>query len=255
MNTIESFFRNTTVSDLMLNVHILLQRCSEEYILTLNNICEELQSHNNISIQLHKYDNNLGFSKANNALYELTKDSDYVLHIEDDWILLDSIISKDWLKACVQILDQKTDISTLILRKYITDQEKYQYGWTRRIIYYYHKHPDNFNYASKLGSPFEYNYNNSTFTWRSLPTFLFTFNPVIRRNCDYINAGVYPLSEYDQDYDEGHFYNDDNKKIHNAKHWGYCESVAMEKIWHLNSLYLEEGIFVHYDDWKASLSQ
>ena len=76
-----------------------------------------------------------------------------------------------------------------------------------------------------------------------IPTFLFSFNPCLRRNNDY-HRTVFPLTEFDKD----------QKDIMKNKHWGWCEAVSMEKIRDLKAVWLNEGIFGHYEDWEKDLN-
>ena len=82
-----------------------------------------------------------------------------------------------------------------------------------------------------------------------IKNFLFTFNPVIRRNKDYIEKNVYPLPEYN-DKDEIIEFKDDSlyEKKHENDRWGWCEANTMEKIRDLRTYMYENGIFYHFDD-------
>jgi len=35
--------------------------------------------------------------------------------------------------------------------------------------------------------------------------------------------------------------------------WGWCEAIAMEKIRHLKAVWINEGLFGHYDNWVKLL--
>jgi hypothetical protein len=50
----------------------------------------------------------------------------------------------------IAILFNGRPISTIALRKYGNEREKWQYGWSRTIPYICHTHKNNFNYQSKL---------------------------------------------------------------------------------------------------------
>ena len=176
-----NFIKNT-------EVHILAQCCSKAYIKTLETICKAYDNPCIVKFILHTTDENLGVSKGGNLLFNHTKHIEFILNLEDDWVLITD--NKDWLIECYDRIDSKNQISTIALRKYGSDREKWQYGWTRTIPYLCHIHQNNFNYSEKLKDT-----DNPKF--KEIDHFLFTFNPVIRRNEDYVKVGVYPLPEFE----------------------------------------------------------
>lgn len=240
---VSQFLSRTTLPE-NLSIHVLAQCCSDSYKRSFETLVSKYSF-----IKLHFIDENIGVSRANNRLFEFTKDCEFVLHIEDDWILhLDT--PKNWLQHCLQHLQLNPDVSTMILRRYMSDEERLQYGWSRHIPYSCHKHTDNFNFESKRLSPLTYFLHEETYTTTEIPTFLFTFNPVIRRNKDYIQAGVYPIIEFDDiDKDLSELLDTQTlKKNHTNSCWGWSEALTMEKTRHLKSVLYNEGIFMHYDD-------
>lgn len=245
--TLKNLFLNTDFTLINVNFFILLQNCSESYINTIDNIISSFKNSipdfsSNLIFEKIILNNNIGISKANNILYHKTINFEYVLHIEDDWILIHD--NKDWLNLCLNILINNTTLSTISLRKYTSDKEKYQYGWNRTINYTCHKNKDNFNYTTKLIKI------DDNFT--QIKNFLFTFNPTIRKNKDYINCGVFPLVEFnDFDKNIGII---NGVKNHDAEYWGFCEAIAMEKTIDLNTYMYKDGIFIHYDDWDDKIS-
>lgn len=249
LHTMKEFFNNTKFNDIEFDVHILIQNCSRAYIMSIEALCKSYP----YKIILHTEDANLGVSKANNFLFNVTRNSKYVLHIEDDWILYQT--NPHWLHTCIQRIENNDSLSTIALRRYGTDDEKHSYGWSRNIPYMCHKYKDNFNYKDKLGDTEKEmvfdgeNFISGDFT--PIKHFLFTFNPAIRRNIDYIKCGVYPLPEFEDKDDDIEY--QENKKIHNADKWGWCEAITMEKTRDLNTEMFNTGIFVHFDDWKDVL--
>lgn len=225
--------------------YILLQNCTNEYIESIKNQLVDIPS--NVKVEMLVYKQNLGLSPANNILISKTKDYKYVLHLEDDWISLPLHLQPvklspnvSWIDICVEYMENNKDISTILLRSYNNEKEKWQYGWSRTIPYMCHVHKDNFNFEEKMKSVVPVIYKDIKFT--EIPTFLFTFNPCIRRNEDY-NKTVFPLPEF----------NDDQKDESHNQHWGWCEAVSMEKIRHLKAVWINEGIFGHYEDWINDL--
>ena len=233
---------------------VLLQSCSKafvkatEYLFKSNDTIDS--SNRKFKYNIINEESNLGVSKANNKLADFTKDYKYVFHLEDDWILYKS--DREWLNNCIYYLETNNDISTIALRKYGNDQEKYQYGWTRTIPYTCHQFKDNFNYQTKLKNEIDIFSTTFPFKMTEIEHYLFTFNPTIRRNKDYYNCGVYPLPEFN--------YKDTNedlsiKGVHTGDSWGYCEALTMEKTRELKTVMMNEGCFIHFDDWINVLRQ
>jgi glycosyltransferase involved in cell wall biosynthesis len=254
--TLTEFFKYTQFG-FKTNIYILIQNCSPSYRRSLENLINILKKKDNlffekdnVIFEIISIQENLGVSKANNLLYEKSKDCDYVLHIEDDWIFSPCKypFPCDWLLSCIEILSrEKSNISTISLRAYGNENEEYKYGWSRTIPYLCHTYTDNFNYKNKIDftKPNIICYNNY-FNFYSIPNFLFTFNPCIRVNKDYVEKGVYPLIEF-EDKDTIEKFNE-NTKIHDSPSWGFCEALTMEKTRDLNTLLFEKGIFYHQDD-------
>jgi len=233
---IKELIKNT-IFHMECHIHILLQCCSKSYILSIENLLVEFnKTINNIKCILHTEKENVGVSKGNNILYNLTKNYKYVIHLEDDWFI---ISNKDWFKTCIKFMEENENVDTLALRKYVSEKEKYDYGWTRTIPYYCHKHTDNFNYQNKLGNKIQI--EDSEFT--EIKHFLFTFNPTIRRNKSY--NSIFPLLEFN-DIDNINEYK--QTKIHSNEKWGWCEALTMEKTRDFTTYMYKEGIFIHYDD-------
>jgi glycosyltransferase involved in cell wall biosynthesis len=247
IHTMKELLNNTNFDGIDFEVQLLVQCCSKAYIMSIEALCK---SYKQYKIILHTEERNLGIGGGGNFLYNVTKNSKYVLHIEDDWILYQA--DSNWLNACIQRLENNESLSTVVLRRYGTEKEKFDYGWSRHIPYVCHKNKENFNYQNKLGeTEIEFVNEGSTFknhNFTPIKNFLFTFNPVIRRNIDYQKCNVYPLPEFeDGDGLVSQFEN--QKKIHTNEKWGWCEALTMEKTIDLNSEMYENGIFVHFDDW------
>jgi len=238
-STLRHFYENTDFTPFSnIEVHILAQCCCKSYIKSLETICKAYDIQNKVKFILHTTDENMGVSKGGNFLYNQTKKFDFVLQLEDDWILLEN--NRSWLSECHNRISINENISTISLRKYSSDKEKWQYGWSRTIPYMCHQHENNFNYKDKLSET-----DNPNFT--GIKEFLFTFNPVIRNNRHYEEAEVFPLPEF-EDGDTS-IEIKDGVKIHSNRNWGACEALSMEKIRHLKTELYKEGIFGHFDDW------
>lgn len=238
---LKQFVKNTTF-DFPCDLHVLIQSCSKAFILSLESLLVHFnKTVNNLKCILHTEKQNLGVSKANNMLYNITKNYEYVIHLEDDWFLLGK---KNWLTTCIKFMDDNRDVSTIALRKYGSEKEKHDYGWTRTIPYVCHTHKDNFDYQNKLGVKKVVMYNNELLMFTEIKHFLFTFNPTVRRNSDY--SSVFPVVEFN-DFDNTNEFKD--QKVHSNEKWGWCEALTMEKTRDFTTFMFDEGIFVHYDDW------
>jgi glycosyltransferase involved in cell wall biosynthesis len=242
IKVIDSLTKELIKTKIIIKWYLLLQHCSGGFIANVKKALSNLPD--NVIYNLMIYEENLGLSHANNILIEKTKCFKYVLHVEDDWILLENRVKSNdhpsWIDMCVAYMELNKDLSTIFLRAYNNEKEKWQYGWTRTIPYVCHKHPNNFNFEAKMKDLVPDIFSGNKFT--EIPTFMFSFNPCIRRNEDY-HKTVFPLVEFDKDQ------KDENKNIH----WGWCEAVSMEKIRHLKAVWLNQGIFGHYEDWIQDL--
>jgi glycosyltransferase involved in cell wall biosynthesis len=249
-DTLKSFLENTNITNNIM-WYIFIQGYTDEYLQILIDTIKEYEDKYNIKFNLIQNKENLGFSKGNNKLAELVKSYDMVLNLEDDWHCLPADItglSKEWLNTSIDFLTENENVSTLFLRKYVNDKEKYQYGWSRYVNYSKHKFKNNFNYAEKMKNSQIIMYNNIKF--QEIPSFLYTANPHIRKNKDYYRATVFPLNEYtdvSQRREEWKLtqYNEVSK-------WGQCEAEAMEKIIFLTAYNVGSGIFGHNEDLTKS---
>ncbi len=242
-STIRHLFRNTDFSLFNnIEVHILAQCCCKSYIKTLEGICKSYDQVNKIKCILHTTDENLGVSRGGNFLYTNTSHFDYVLQLEDDWVLLSE--DKRWLHECYTRMIENPWLATVALRRYGSDKEKWQYGWTRTIPYVCHTHKDNFNYQDKLKDTDNVNF-------KSIDNFLFTFNPVLRNNL--IHSSIYPLPEFSDGDSSQEF--KDGVKVHDNPNWGACEALMMEKTRDFATEYYLDGVFVHFDDWVDYLKE
>lgn len=235
--TIEMFLQNTHYDKL--NWYIYLQGNTEKYI---DKFKQYIQNFDNIIFHLIINEKNIGLSKGVNELNENVKEYKYVLHIEDDWACLAE--NKNWLNTCLNFMEIHTDISTLYLRKYSNNEEKFQFGWTRNIKYQCHKYKDNFNYAEKMKKSHIIMYEEIKF--QHIPKCLFTFNPTIRRNKDYYDNDIFPLLEFDDISNKKNMWK--LTQEHEIKDWGWCEALTMEKTINLKTYNVANGIFGHYEN-------
>lgn len=238
---------------------IYMQGCSVEFVARTQALVDSLTREHpgRMEFRIEQNPENLGLSKGSNRLAEMSSEFDFVLHLEDDWLCLPSSVTgvgRHWLRVCLSLMGNMAGISTLFLRKYASDQEKWQYGWRRTIPYRNHRHPDNFDYTRKIKQKIKENHviqDIEGIGFQEIPTFLFTLNPCIRRNSDYYSCGVFPLDEFNDRLSNRNRWEQD--KV--VEWWGYSESMAMEKIRDLCCLNVSRGIFGHYEDWIKLLQK
>ena len=192
---IRSMMENTTLPET--RWFIVIGRTSN-HVENIKQLCEEYErQYKQLQFDLIISEKNLGLSKGNNILVKYAEDYQYIMNIEDDWVCLPESmtgLNKNWLTTCLEFLDSRPDVSTLFLRKYVDDADKWKSAWTRDVYYYGHKHHDNFNAAKKMkGSHTVY---RNEIKFQEIPKFCYSFNPHIRRHLDYVNKGVFPLDTF-----------------------------------------------------------
>lgn len=217
---------------------ILSQGCSKTHN---DNIRKKLESYG-IQYDLIEIEENMGWSRGMNTLYNYLASNDYkfVFHLEDDWICTD-IKSKDWLTNCLTYLVLNPNVSTLFLRKYLTEEEKIFYGWKRHINYLCFKYSNPFMYNEKIKTEPKKEFRDITF--RRIPEFLYTANPTIFRLSDYLEKNVFPFPEFN---DISNLQKEWKTTTNdNAPEWGCSEALSMEKIRDLICMNVDNGYFYH----------
>ena len=253
--TVETFLdsNRTKFEGLSIDWFILLQGCNQDHIEKLDELLENYsETHPMINFELLVYKKNLGLSKGNNILAEKTKNYKYVLHIEDDWITLTKNVTgsgNHWLKSSMEFMEEHPETSTLFLVKF-PNGSKHK-SWNQIVHYNTFKHNDNFDYLRKMRENTKIIMKDDI-KYQLITTFLFTFNPAIRRNARYYACGVYPLLEK-EDVRQG---DENNWKMTQYKDiidWGWCEADAMEKTRGEITYNVASGIFGHHEDWAPKL--
>jgi hypothetical protein len=217
---------------------ILSQGCSQEHNDLLRKELETFSFHHDVLC----LDENMGWSRGMNILYdhlETRYSPDYVLHLEDDWLCETS--NMYWFNDCVSYLDTHPDVSTLFLRKYKSEKEKWDYGWTRSIWYMCFQHPHPFEYATKMKDHPIVTYKRLQL--RRIPEFLYSANPTLFRFGDYKKCGVFPFEQYNDLSQKRQEWKTTTSE--DAPQWGYAEAVSMEKIRDLVCMNVDKGIFFH----------
>ncbi len=213
--------------------YFVLQNCSQEFCDNIVQLCS-----GKIETVLIRFSKNIGLSKSLAFVIEQTKYYDFMMMIEDDWIALEDthIPNKGWLLTTLKFLNEHKDVSTIFLRAYSSEAEKFQYGWTRSINYICHKHKDNFNYQEKIKNSERIKFTEDI-TFTHIPHMLLTWNPTIHRNVDFHKYAC-PIPVFDKD----------TKTSGDNSNWSRAEGFAMERTRDLKSMWLNEGVFGHYED-------
>jgi hypothetical protein len=225
----------TTISDV--TWFIYAQGCSAEFI---NKITDVFRDKPYITLKLATNPINEGYSRGMNAVWNNVKDETFVLFLEDDWRVA-SDVNKDWLNTSLELINDNTPkVDIIYLRRYLTDEEKFQYGWTRHIDYIYFEGRKRFNYAEQMENTKQTVYGSNTF--QQIPNFMYTANPCIYRTETYKKCGVFPMIEFQDVHNERAKWSDSS---HLSKLWGHAEALSMEKTANCFVLYLCDGIFYH----------
>jgi GT2 family glycosyltransferase len=231
--TLDSVIQNTNLE----NIHwcIFAQGCSEEFHTQIREYFKEKQP------TLHLYTNpeNLGFSKGCNRIWQIAEQNELALFIEDDWTLAEQT-DPFWLKKSIQLMNDRKEIDVIFMRKYMSDTEKWQYGWTRHIPYHAFQGRLHFNYAEQMKSttPFDYRGHN----FHKIPEFMFTTNPCLIRTLSYKKTHVYPLYEMN---DKNNAFEEWKDSSSATIEWGWSEALSMEKTQNLYVVYMDDGLFYH----------
>lgn len=187
---------------------------------------------------------NLGWSKGMNALYHhlyITSRYDFIFHLEDDWLFEDGISKPNWLLDSCMYLQLNRHVSTMFFRKYVSDEDKYYYGWTRNIPYMCFQHSNSFNYESKIKTEAKVYFRNLTL--RRIPEFLYSANPTLFRLQDYMDKGVIPFPEFQDVSMKQEEWK--TTTMDDAPQWGFSEGLSMEKIRDLVCINVDRGYFYH----------
>lgn len=173
---------------------------------------------------------NIGVGAGINYLNKMCSEYEYNLFLEGDWICLDpevANIPSNWLQTSLNLLEEHPTIGQVFLRRHVSDKEDRQYGMHDWFLH--NKNPkivvrDNVEFVQlKHGR--------------------YTNNPVLRRQKDFFNVGIFPLNEY---------YDCDGKPTEikittntTGPDWGKAEIEAFDKGKDLETLWLWPGIFHH----------
>lgn len=227
--TVETLIKNTDIEDennSKLDWFIRVNGVNKHLQLTLDFLIEEYSDIINWCIHVGE---NIGVGAGINFLNSLSKEYEYVLFIEGDWMAIDEVNPK-WLYEAIQLLDKNKDVDQVFLRRYLDDVEDRINGMQEWI------NKDSFK--EKITR------NNSTFVL--LEKGVYTNNPVLRRQQSLFNKNIFPLKE---------FYDKKGKpaELKGNPDWGQAELQATHT--HLRSFYEWPGIFKHEGNPLPDLSK
>jgi GT2 family glycosyltransferase len=233
-NTIDCIKKYTNLDGFTWTIYA--QGCSDEFLKTVPLMFENT----GIDLRLFANKENEGCSKGFNRLWEYIKDYDFVLNIEDDWYLLEQA-NTDWLKTCIEYMKDHESADILYMRRYMSDQEKWQYGWNRHFSYIFFNGRLRYNYEALMKKTTPHEYKGMKF--QQIPEFMFTNNPCLFRTSSYKKVNIFPIMEQPGDrHDIKGDWTDSSKFVSG---WGYAEASIAEKTADLNTFYVNDGMFIH----------
>lgn len=174
---------------------------------------EKKRDHPEIEWRVVYNENNMGVSVGINRVNEMVSDCDYVLFLEDDWILLPnnvSGVSDLAIFSSIQFLKYNQEYDTVVLRRYVNDIEN--------SVFFSPVTQD--DRRIEFGEDIFYTASD----WKYVNT------PHIRKNKVYEDK-IFPLNEA--------------KELKGSDIWGQGENTA-RNAWNLKAVQLNVGIFLHH---------
>jgi hypothetical protein len=182
---------------------------------------------NRVKFNIHVSNVNLGPGGGINRLSEMSKEYEYSIFLEGDWLYVPNKISglsHNWIQDSIKFLNDFPDVTHIQLRKYLDDLDDRQY------TYGYWMRPENVERIV--------DYTGGEYI--IMKERMYTNTPCLRRMSAYYDLGIFPLKEF---YDE-----DGNPSEHKGKPmWGQAELSATKEI---KAAWLHFGAFVHFEDWN-----
>jgi len=171
-------------------------------------------------------DVNLGPGGGINRLSEMSKEYEYSIFLEGDWLYIPSWVSglsHNWIQESIEFLEVNKDVTHIQLRKYLDDMDDRQYTfgyWVR---------PEN------VEQVVDWTGNEYAIMHKRM----YTNTPCLRRMSAYYDLGVFPLKEF---YDEH-----GNPTEHKGNQdWGQAELQTPDD---MKAAWIYYGTFVHFEDW------
>lgn len=214
--TYASFYKNTDWRGELV-VHLYVNGQSEELSKAIDKLDVEFSDNSKekfFTFNVYESDVNLGCSSGVNVINDITKEYEYVLFLEGDWMCQN--IDKNWLRDSLDLLINHQDIDMIYLRMFENSYKIRHHGA---------------QWAMKGQSLQQLN----TWIFRTILEPVYTNNPMLRRNKRFFDTGILPLPEV-------------ANETHDSVDWGKPEldiEHAPEGV--LNAVYYRYGIFMHYD--------
>ena len=179
-----------------------------------------------VKFNIHISNVNLGPGGGINRLNEWSKEYEYSIFLEGDWIKVPckvAGVSHNWIQDSINFLEKHKDITHIQLRKYLDDMDDRQYTFGHWI------RPENVEkVVDATGNKYVI-----------MKERYYTNTPCLRRMSSYYDTGVFPLNEY---YDE----NGNPTEHKGNKDWGQAEINASSR---MKAAWIQFGNFLHFEDW------
>jgi len=193
----------------------------------MDEVLEYIQSeYPDIKWNIHINNVNTGPGVGINKLNRLSKNYEYSLFIEGDWITIPNWVSgmsNEWVQNSIKLFEEYPELDQIQYRRYLDDTDDRQYEYTRMFI----------NKNIK-----EVKFNGDTFLILHRGRYVNT--PSMRRMSSFYEKEVFPLDEF---YDDA----GNPTEIKGNSDWGMSEINATKK--KLNIALLEYGNFLHFENW------
>lgn len=190
-------------------------------------VIEDAQStYPQITWHVHYSDINLGPGGGINRLNELSKNYEYSLFLEGDWVTVPNNISgasNHWIQNSIKLLKEYPHIDQVQFRRYLNDADDRAYGFSDWIV------RENVEGVVDNGDTFYLLKNRQ-----------YVNTPTLRRMSTYYDKGIFPLDEF---YDE----HGNPTEFKGHENWGWAEINAASK--EMTGAWLEFGNFVHFENW------
>lgn len=225
-STIESFIRHTNLPFTKIDWYVYCNGYDDSTVAILNNFIDKYKNFIKFVVVYSNINNGVGYGI--NRLNELTKDYEYTLFLEDDWVCLhqeDGGVDRNWLINCLNILDNDKSIDCFFLRRYghIIDMRQ-----TRLQV------------DGQITNP---TFKVKDFDYYIIETPSYSNNPLLRRNSAFFDKKIFPFPEFVN--------NGLPTEIKGLVNWGQAEIAACKHLKEnnirLKIAFPKLGNFLHFD--------
>lgn len=217
--TLWSLASSTDLSGI--DIHVFFDHYNNDMLTVLQDFFAENQLLEVGHLHLNENSEINGCGKSVNWVWEATKNYEYTLFLEGDWVLLPQY-SNTWLKDLIALMDSCPNVASTFLRHFRCDYEMRQYN----AVLHWH------NPANRLE---EFRFGNGNQLIYRITDGIYTNNPHLRRNSMYEKLEILPLNIYDEA---------DTKESIN---WSKPEQDAENKLRGAEIFVIPDGLFEHYE--------